>query len=118
MHFTFLLFTLGKILKIASLTSKPFKRYIRKSAVRILIKTADGQRARLFVFDKGKVSTFGGNHDEFDAALVFKDAATGFKVMTSKKKDASFNAAAEGKLTIEGMSFYAQWFEEATKILL
>lgn len=29
--------------------------------------------------------------------------------MTSKKKDASFNAAAEGKLKVLGMSVYAQW---------
>ncbi len=36
-------------------------------------------------------------------ALVFKDAATGFAVLTSKQKDASFNAAAEGKLKIENV---------------
>ena len=53
---------------------------------------------------------------DYDAALVWKDAATGFSVMTSKKKDASFNAAAEGKLKISGMSVYAQWFEEGIKL--
>ncbi len=118
MRFTLLLFILGQILKIASITSKQFKRYIRKTHARILIKTEDGRRARLFVFNRGKVSSFSGNHDDFDAALIFKDAATGFSVLTSKKKDASFNAAAEGKLKIVGMSFFAQWFEDGTKIIL
>ena len=118
MRFTVLLFALGQILKFASFFHQAFKRYIRKTKVRILVKTADGERARIFVFNKGKVSSFPGNHDGFDAALIFTDAPTGFSVMTSKKKDASFNAAAEGKLTIEGMGFYAQWFDDGTKLIL
>ena len=118
MRFTLLLYALGQILKIASITSKPFKRHIGKTAARILIKTADGRRARLFIFDKGAVTSLAGNHDRFDAALIFENAPTGFAVMTSKKTDASFNAAAQGKLKIEGMALYAQWFEDATKLIL
>ncbi|MDJ0803667.1 MAG: hypothetical protein QNI97_12405 [Desulfobacterales bacterium] len=118
MRFTFLLFALGQILKIAAITSKPFKHYIRNTDARVLIKTEDNSRARLFVFNKGRVSSQAGHHDAFDVALIFKDAATGFSVLTSKRKDASFNAAAEGKLKVAGMSFFAQWFEDATKIIL
>ncbi len=118
MRFTLLLFALGQILKIASITHKAFKRYISKTQARILIKTEDGRRARLFIFDKGKFSSMAGNYETFDAALVFRDAAAGFKVLTSKKSDASFNAAAEGKLKVEGMSFFAQWFDDGTKLIL
>ena len=85
---------------------------------RILIKTADGKRARLFVFDKGTISSASGNQDTFDAALVWQDAATGFGVMTDKRPDASFNAAADGKLRVEGMSVFAQWFEDGIKLVL
>ena len=118
MRFTLLLFALGQILKVAAITSRPFKHYIRNTDARVLIKTADNRRGRLFVFNKGKVSTRPGNHDVFDVALVFSDPATGFAVLTSKKKDASFNAAAEGKLKVAGMSFFAQWFEDGTNIIL
>ena len=118
MRFSVLLFILGKILKVASITSRPFKHFIRNTDARILIKTADNSRARLFVFNKGKVSSRAGNHDVFDVALVFKDAAVGFAVLTSRKKDASFNAAAEGELQVVGLSLLAQWFEDATKIIL
>ena len=118
MRFTLLLFALGQILKVASITSKPFKHYIRNTDARVLIKTKDNQRARLFVFNKGKVSSMAGNQEIFDVALIFRDAATGFSVLTSKKKDASFNAAAEGKLKVAGMSFFAQWFEDGTKIIM
>ena len=117
MRFTLLLFALGQLLKIASFICKPFQRFIRKTDARILIKTADGKCARLFVFNKGKVASLPGNHDRFDAALIFTDAAAGFSVLTSKKKDASFNAAADGKLKIAGMSFFALWFEDATRLI-
>ena len=118
MRLTLLLFALGQILKIASMGSKKFKWYIRKMDARILIRTEGGKHARLFRFNKGKVSSHYGNHDAFDVALTFKDAATGFAVLTSKEKDASFNAAADGKLKVEGMSVYAQWFEDGTKLVL
>lgn len=118
MKLKILLFTLGKIFQVASMFNKKFRHYIRKSGVRILIKTADGSCGRLFIFDKGKFSSLPGNHDDFDAALIWQDSSTGFSVMTSKKPDAFFNAAADGKLSVEGMSFYAQWFEDGTKLLL
>ncbi len=118
MRFSVLLFALGQILRVAAIVSRPFKHYIRNTDVRVLIKTVDNRRARLFVFNKGKVSSLAGNHDVFDVALVFKDAATGFAVLTSRKKDASFNAAAEGKLQVLGVGFFAQWFEDATQIIL
>jgi hypothetical protein len=118
MKFNLLLFVLAQILKIASLTHAKFKRYISKAAARVLIKTADGQYGRLFVFDKGKFSTLAGDQKDFDVALVWKDADTGFSTMTNKSPDASFNAAAEGKLRVEGMSVYAQWFEGAIKLVM
>jgi len=118
MKFSALLFVLYNILKIASYTNAAFKKYIGKASVRILIKTEDGERARMFIFDKGKLSSLPGDQKKFDAALVFRDAETGFKVLSSKKKDASFNAAAEGKLKVLGMSVYAQWFEDGVKLVM
>jgi len=118
MRFSLLLLALSIILKIAAMTNKAFKKYISKTSARILIKTEDGERARLFVFDKGRLSSVTGDQKDFDAALVWKDAATGFSVMISKKKDASFNAAAEGKLKVLGMSVYAQWFEDGVNLVM
>jgi len=118
MKFSILLFALGQILKAASFVNKAFKKYISKTRAKILIKTEDGQRARLYIFDKGKVSSLAGDQAGYDAALVWKDAATGFSVMTSKNSDASFNAAAEGKLKVLGMSVYAQWLEDGMKLIM
>lgn len=118
MKFSLLLFVLYHILKRAAKKNERYKKFISRTCVRILIKTADGKRGRLFIFDKGTLSSLPGDHKTYDVALVWKDAATGFAVMTDKKPDASFNAAAEGKLKVEGMSVYAQWFEDGTKLVL
>jgi len=119
MKFSMLLFALDLMLKRAAKKNEAFKKYISRAKARVLIKTRDGQRGRLFIFDKGKISSKpGGRHRDFDVALVWKDAATGFSVMTDKRKDASFNAAAEGKLHVEGMGVYAQWFEDGLKLVV
>ena len=118
MRFSLLLLILAQALKIASFTNARFRAYIGKADVRVLIKTADGRRARMFVFDHGRVSSVAGDGNDFDVALVWRDARTGFAAMTDQSPGASFNAAAEGKLHVEGMSVYAQWFEDGMKLLL
>ena len=118
MRFSLLLLVLAQALKIAAFANAPFRAHIRKAHVRVLIKTADGRRARTFIFDGGRVSSQGGDQDDFDVALVWRDARTAFAVMTDPSPDASFNAAAAGKLHVEGMSVYAQWFEDGMKLLL
>lgn len=119
MRFSLLLCILYWKLKKASRKNEHFKSYISTMRARILIKTADGKRGRLFVFQKGGLSSItGGRHSGFDAAIVWSDATVGFKVMASGSDEASFQAAAQGKLRVEGMSYLAQWFTEGVKIAL
>jgi hypothetical protein len=119
MLFTLLLLILSRKLRKASRKSAPFRTYISTMKVRILIKTANGRRGRLFIFDRGTVSSMrGGNHPDFDVALVWSDPATAFKVMASGSDEESFRAAANGRLKVEGMAYFAQWFTEGVKLIL
>ncbi len=118
MRLSLLLFCLYQLLWVSSKTNKAFKKHISKARVRLLIKTEDGKHARLFVFDKGKISTRPGPDHAFDAALVWKDSKTGFSVMLKQSMEDFFYAAADGKLKIEGMPVYAQWFDSATHLIM
>ena len=118
MRFSIFLFALYIIIKTKSFSNKTFKKYLSPVSARLLIKTANGERARLFIFDKGRVSSKYGDRKDFDVALVWKDAKTGLSVMTDRSSDASFNAAAEGKLKVLGMSIYAQWFENCMRLIV
>lgn len=119
MRFSALLFALSQILKWASKFKPAYRNYIGNiHQVRIMIKTADGKRGRLFIFDRGTVRSKAGTRHPYDAAIVWSDASTGFKVMASKSDAEQFKAAAEGKMKLDGMAFFAQWFNDGVKLIL
>jgi hypothetical protein len=119
MRFTLLLFFLFHILKRAAKKKPAYKKYIGTiNQVRIMIKTGDGKWGRLFVFDQGKISSRSGSEHACDAAIVWSDAKTAFKVMSSMSDEALFLAAAEGKMKLDGMAFFAQWFNDGVKIAM
>ncbi|MDP3286427.1 MAG: hypothetical protein Q8M56_18500, partial [Desulfobacterales bacterium] len=88
MKFILLLFVLAQKLKSAVKSNTAYRKHLGIMQVRVLIKTTDGKRGRLFIFDKGAFSSVSGAHHQCDVALVWADAGTAFKVMTSKTGDA------------------------------
>ena len=119
MRFTLLLFVLHRILKWASKNKPAYRNYIGSiHQVNIMIKTADGKRGRLFIFDRGTVRTRSGARHPYDAAIVWSDAKTGFRVMASKSDEEQFKAAAAGLMKLDGMAFFAQWFNDGVKLVM
>ena len=119
MRFNVLLFFLYQILKWASKYNGAYHNYIGSiHEVKIMIKTADGKRGRLFIFDRGTVRSRGGAKQKYDAAIVWSDAKTGFRVMASQKDEEQFKAAAAGKMKLDGMAFFAQWFNDGVKLVM
>ena len=118
MKFTFLLFILYLKLKKVAKKNPEFQEFIKKEKTRVLIKTADGKRGRMFIFDNGKFSSLpGGDQKQFDVAMIWQDADTAFKVMASEDLDKSMEAAYDGRLVFEGDANQALWFTGATTFL-
>ena len=119
MKFNLLLFILAKKLKAAAKKNTDYKKHLGVMQIKVLIRTADGKIGRLFIFDKGTFASVSGADYQADVALIWADAATAFRVMTSKTGDAdTFRAAAEGKVRIEGMVPYLQWFADGVKLTM
>lgn len=118
MKLSLLLFILSLKLQAAARTNKAFRNYIGRIKLNILIKTANCRWGRLFVFDNGKVSSVSGADHACDAALVWSDSGAGFRVMLQGTDEASFQAAADGKLKVEGMAYYIQWFNDGVKLTM
>ena len=118
MILSLLLFGLYLRLRIAIVTNKAFRNYIGTIHLRFLVKTADGKRGRLFIFDRGKIISLTGADHESDVALVWSDPLTAFRVMISMSEEAMFNAAAKGKVKVEGMAYFLQWFNDGMKIIM
>ena len=71
MRLSLLLFFLYRLLWLASKTNKGFKKFIHKARVRVMIKTDDGRHARLFIFNRGTVSSITGPDHNYDVAMCY-----------------------------------------------
>lgn len=118
MKLKLLLFILSHKLKKAALKNAAYRSYLGGMQVKIMIKTADGKQGRLFVFDRGKVTSCTGGMHPYDAALVWSDSDTAFKVLSSGSDEQTFLAAAKGRLKIDGMAAYVQWFNDGVKLVM
>jgi hypothetical protein len=118
MKLRLLLFILYQKLKKAAKKNAAYRSFLGNMQVKIMIKTADGKHGRLFIFDKGKLSTLTGGIHPYDAALVWSDSKTAFKVLSSGSDEQTFRAAADGKFKIDGMAAYVQWFTDGVKLVM
>lgn len=118
MKLRLLLFILYQKLSRAAAKNAAYRSFLGGMQVKIMIRTADGKHGRLFIFDRGKVSSLAGGTHASDAALVWSDADTAFKVLKSGSDEATFFAAAKGQLKIDGMAAYIQWFNDGVKLVM
>ncbi|HQP30357.1 MAG TPA: hypothetical protein PLB81_03445 [Deltaproteobacteria bacterium] len=116
MALSIVLWALYLKLKWAAWRNTGFQSLIADMRMRFLIRTADGKRGRLFIFEHGSIGSLAGAHHDCDAALVWSDPFTALKVMLSGSEKAVFLAAARGKLKVEGLVSYIQWFNDAVKL--
>jgi hypothetical protein len=113
MKFKLLLLVLYGKLKWAAKKNQAFKKYIQNKKLKVAIKTADGDQGRLYVFSGGNISSVPGNRETCDVAMVWRNADTGFKVMTCGNDEASLAALTEKSLVIEGNFKEFMWFSTA-----
>ncbi len=118
MKFRLLLFILyRKLLKAAGANDR-FKNFIKNKKLKFAIKTSNSLQGRQFIFDNGKMSSTSSIANECDAAMVWCDANTAFKVMSSTNEEAAVAALTEQKLQIEGNYKEFMWFTRALDIMM
>lgn len=118
MKFQLLLFILYRKLRKAAASNDRFKNFIENKKLNLVIKSSNGRQARQYLFDNGKISSTSSINKEYDAAMVWCDAETGFKVMSSGDEEASVAALTEKKLHVDGNFKDFMWFLRALDIML
>ncbi len=116
--FRLLLFILTIKLKLAARNNDRFTAFIRNKSLRMGIRTADSSSGREYMFLNGKITTRSGSLKDTDFEMVWSDAATAFKVMSSSNEEASVAALTEKKLQVEGNLKEFMWFSRAMDIML
>ncbi len=110
MKFKLLLFILSRKLKKASKSIPAFKEFIKGKNVKVLMKTADGKQGRAFILRNGTINSSSSDFSNTDAAFVWSDGDTAFKVLSSGNDEAIIAALTEKKLWSEGNYKEFIWF--------
>lgn len=116
MRFLLLLAILSSKFKKASGTDENFRKFVMGHECKIVVKTRDGKKGKRFIFQNGKFSS-DKNLDQFDAAMVWNDAATAFAAM-KKGEPAITEAIQTHKVAIEGKLHAFTWFGAAINFVM
>jgi len=112
MKLSLLLYALKLKLKFVALKSAAFREKLKEKDCVLVIRTTDRKQSRWFCFSKGKMTSKRGGHAQPDTELVWDDATTAFKVMSSSEETAILEAIGRSQLKIEGNLEFALWFTE------
>ena len=117
LKFKFLLWMLTKLLQRAVKTKPACAKYVDGKKLVFQIQTIDGI-GRHFTIQNGKVTWTAGLTQAPQFAMIFKDAASGYAVLSSKEgKDAFLTALHEELLVIKGDFVEVMWFQGLTEFL-
>ena len=115
MKFRFLLWALGFLMKRAQRKSEEFRKSLEGQDITFQITSQDGV-ARQYTVANQAVTTRSGKVSEPAFELSFKDAGTGFTIMTAKEAELAFMKGIQDKdITITGDYTKLMWFQEAMK---
>lgn len=109
MKFSILLFALAGIIKLSLKTNKSIRELIRYKDNTYVIMTKDGKRGIRFIISNGTFVTDRVLTD-YDLAMVWKDAETGFRVLTSGDPVGMQRAIANWDLELYGNKSLSVWF--------
>lgn len=115
MRFSMLLFGLMLKMRRKAKRSPGFREKLKERDYTLVIRTEDGKRGRVFEFRGGSLFSRRGDDGNADVSLVWRDAATGFKVMAGGGTKAFVAALQDGSLKILGDGNLAPVFIGAVK---
>lgn len=102
MKFSILLYGFDILLRFTSWKYESFRNLVRDFDFSMVIRTADGKKARRYSSAGGKISSNKGNSPAPDFSLVWKDAGSGYRSMMKMKPGALMKAVQDGSLKLEG----------------
>lgn len=115
--FKFLLWALTKLLQRAVKKNPACATYIRGKSLEFQIRTRGGA-GRHFVIADGKVSSAAGLTHAPGFTMTFRDAASGFAILSAKEsKEAFLTGLRTEDLSLSGDFVEIMWFQGLTEFL-
>jgi hypothetical protein len=102
MKFSLLLFILMVIFKRTARKYESFRTKLKEKNYTLVIRTEDGRRGRYYTFRDGAIISGKGDFPGAEISLVWRDAATGFRIMAGGSTKAFMAALQDGSLKLAG----------------
>ena len=119
MQFATILFGLEKVIHRTAKKYPAFKARLAEKNFTAQIKIIDDSVGRYFTFDKGKVSSRRGLHDNPDICMMFKDAELAVKLLLPPRNHlAMINAMKNFQIGLQGPDDLTMWFMETLNQIL
>jgi trimethylamine-N-oxide reductase (cytochrome c) len=119
MQFATILFGLEKVIHRTAKKYPAFKARLAEKSFTAQIKIIDDSVGRYFTFDKGKVSSRRGLHDNPDICMMFKDAELAVKLLMPPRDHlAMINAMKNFQIGLQGPDDLTMWFMETLNQIL
>ncbi len=119
MQFATLLFGLGKVINRTAKKHPVFKARLAEKNFTAQIKIIDDSVGRYFTFDRGKVVSGRGLHDNPDICMLFKDAELAVKLLMPPRDHlAMINAMKNFQIGLQGPDDLTMWFMETLNQIL
>jgi trimethylamine-N-oxide reductase (cytochrome c) len=113
------LWGVAQTMRVVAKVSPGFRSKLKEKNARVQIRTRDGKVGRWYDFRDGRISSRAGIAPAADVTLLFKDAATGLKLLAPPIRHINFiNAIKNFKIDIEGEDDLTRWFTELTSAMV
>ena len=117
--FPVVLWGVAQAMRAARRAFPAFRAKIAEKNALVSIETRDEGIGRWFRFDNGKLTTGAGPAAGADVTLIFKNAETGFKLLTPPMRHIDYiNAIKTFKVDIAGDDEMTRWFTEVASLML
>ena len=115
--FRFMLWMLALMMRKAARKNVEFKEKLKGKDFSFQIKTEDGKAARCYVVAEQRIKSRRGLVVDPAFTISFKDAATGFNIITSSNKNAFMKGIQDKDILISGDLSLVMWFQSISKYL-
>jgi len=118
MKFSILLYGFYILLRFTAWKHESFRSLVAELDLSMVIRTADGKKARRYAWTRGTLSSEKGNGAAPDFSLVWKDAGAGYRSMMKMKPGALMHAIKDGSLKLDGDAGKVTKFLQIFKAML
>jgi hypothetical protein len=102
MKFSLLLFVLKVLFNRTAKKHESFRNKLKEKNYTLVIRTEDGKRGRYYTFKDGAIKSGAGDLPGAEITLIWRDAATGFRIMAGGSTKAFMAALQDGSLKLAG----------------